>query len=205
MRRPFPPAPMVSEDAPLCTTLTPAPEIREWVETQILQDSGAIHNPDHSHLIDADLEFMWASQAFAKQGRLVLGQCDEVAFRVGGWQKARQEQQFHEWFGRVPKFVITLAADYCAQCSDLEFCALVEHELCHITHLPDKHGSPAFGQDGLPKLGLRGHDVEEFISVVARYGPSRDVSLLIEAAKGASAVGPASIAHACGTCLRVAA
>lgn len=43
--------------------------------------------------------------------------------RAGGWQKARMEQQMHEWFGAVPKFIITLAADYCSQCSDAEFCA----------------------------------------------------------------------------------
>lgn len=203
--RPLPPAALMGEDAPLWTTLAPAPEVRDWVAAQLLQDGGAIHNPDHSHLIDADLEFMWASQAFAKQGRTVLGQCEEVAFRAGGWQKARQEQQLYEWFGRTPKFIITLAADYCSQCSDTEFCALVEHELFHITHLNDKFGSPAFTQDGLPKLGLRGHDVEEFIGVVQRYGPSEDVRRMIEAAKGAPSVGASSIAHACGTCLKIAA
>ncbi|WP_050485105.1 putative metallopeptidase [Bordetella bronchiseptica] len=202
--RPGPPSALLDEAA-LYTILAPAPEVSAWAQEAILADDGPLHNPDHSHLIDADLEFLWASHAFTKQGRTVLGQCEQVAFRAGGWQKARQEQQFYEWFGRVPKFVITLAADYCAQCSDLEFCALVEHELCHITHLPDKHGSPAFGEDGLPKLGLRGHDVEEFIGVVARYGPSPDVARMIEAAKGSPQVGAASIAHACGTCLRVAA
>ncbi len=38
------------------------------------------------------------------------------------------EQQMNQWFGRIPKFISTLAADYCSQCSDIEFCALVEHE-----------------------------------------------------------------------------
>ncbi len=27
-----------------------------------------------------------------------------------------------DWFGEVPAFIMTLAADYCAQCSDEEFC-----------------------------------------------------------------------------------
>lgn len=202
--RPAPPDELLADDL-LYPRLTPAPELLAWVQDCILADDGPLHNPDHSHLIDADLEFLWASQAFIKQGRTVLGQCEEVMFRAGGWQKARQEQQFRDWFGRTPKFVITLAADYCAQCSDTQFCALVEHELFHIAHLNDKHGSPAFGQDGLPKLGLCGHDVEEFIGVVARYGPSRDVALMIEAAKDAPHVGASSVAHACGTCLRVAA
>jgi hypothetical protein len=112
--------------------LVPANEVKEWLLSQILSDTGSLHNPDHSHLMDADIQFMWVSSAFEKKGRYVLGQAEEVAMRAGGWQKARMEQQMHEWFGEVPKFIIPLAADYCSQCSDLEFCALVEHELYHI-------------------------------------------------------------------------
>src|SRR5690606_6326227 len=119
-------------------------------------------NPDHAHLAGADLCFLWAASGFAKAGRYVLGQAEQVMFRAGGWQKARQEQQMVEWFGRVPEFLITLAADYCATCSDEEFCALVEHELYHIGHLKDEYGAPAFYRDGRPKLGIQGHDVEEF-------------------------------------------
>lgn len=203
--RPAPPEYMTGVDAPLWSVLAPAENVAKWVHASILDEGGAIHNPEHLHLLDADLEFLWASQAFAKQGRTVLGQCEQVAFRAGGWQKARQEQQFYEWFGRVPKFVITLAADYCAQCGDLEFCALVEHELCHIAHELDEFGAPKFGEDGRPKLRLRGHDVEEFVSVVRRYGASTDVRRLVEAAKGPAEVGAVNIAHACGTCLKIAA
>ncbi|WP_416371981.1 putative metallopeptidase, partial [Acinetobacter baumannii] len=36
---------------------------------------------------------------------------------------------------------------------------------------------------GLPKHYLAGHDVEEFIGVVKRYGPSKNVKRLIEVAK----------------------
>ncbi|EOZ69080.1 hypothetical protein H254_5753, partial [Klebsiella pneumoniae KP-11] len=45
----------------------------EWVNRQILSDTGNIHNPDHAHLVDADVAFMWASGSFAKSGRIVLG------------------------------------------------------------------------------------------------------------------------------------
>lgn len=183
----------------------PSPELKEWVNATILADDGPIHNPDHSHLIDADLCFLWASTAFTKQGRTVLGQCEQVMFRAGGWQKARQEQQMREWFGHVPQFIITLAADYCSQCSDIEFCALVEHELMHIGQQIDEFGSPKFDKEGFPKLCMVGHDVEEFIGVVQRYGASQDVQRLIDAAKAGPSVARANIAHACGTCLRVAA
>lgn len=48
-----------------------------------------------------------------------------------------------EWFGDVPAFIIALATDYCAECNDLEFCALIEHERYHLAHATDKYGQPA--------------------------------------------------------------
>lgn len=201
INRPFPSPAFVSEFA-LYIRLTPAEGVREWLQEQIMVDSGHLYNPDHFHLADADIAFMWASSSFSKKGRMVLGQCEEVMMRTGGWQKARMEQQMYEWFGRIPDFIITLAADYCAQCSDLEFCALVEHELYHIAQETDEFGAPKFYRDsGLPKLKLRGHDVEEFIGVVRRYGASHDVQQLVDAANKPAEVAHIDIARACGTCL----
>jgi hypothetical protein len=184
--------------------LRPAPELLAWVESAILAVAGPIHNPDHGHLVDADLAFLWASSGFQKSGRTVLGQAEQVMFRAGGWQKARQEQQMIEWFGGVPAFLITLAADYCANCSDAEFCALVEHELYHVGHARDPFGAPAFDKMGRPKLRIVGHDVEEFVGVVARYGPTAEVRRLAAAAGTAPAVPRLDIARACGCCLKVA-
>jgi len=179
----------------------PAPEVLEWVSEQILDESGQLHNPDHIHLIEADIKIMWASSAFEKQGRIVLGQAEQVAMRAGGWQKARMVQQMHEWFGEVPKFIITLAADYCHQCTDIEFCALVEHELYHIAQAQDEFGAPKFNKEGQPVLTMRGHDVEEFIGVVRRYGASVEVREMIDAAQNKPEVASLDIARACGTCL----
>ena len=111
-RRPYAPVNFITSDnwQPY-TRLIPANEVHEWVSRQILSDTGSIHNPDHEHLLEADLCFMWASDSFAKKGRHVLGQAEQVMIRAGGWQKARMEQQMYEWFGRIPKFIITLAAD----------------------------------------------------------------------------------------------
>ncbi|CRI56393.1 hypothetical protein CCOS191_1857 [Pseudomonas sp. CCOS 191] len=185
----------------LGTRLQPAPEVGEWVQAAILSEAGELHNPDHAHLADAPLRFLWASACFEKQGRTVVGQAEAVMFRAGGWQKARQEQQMIDWFGEVPGFVITLAADYCSQCSDTEFCALIEHELYHIAQKLDQYGAPKFTQDGLPSLTLRGHDVEEFVGVVRRYGASHDVQQLIDAASRPPEVAKINISRACGTCL----
>nr|BDD43715.1 hypothetical protein 22 [bacterium] len=184
--------------------LMPAPELQEWIERAVFPADGPLHNPDHTHLVDADLAFLWASSGFQKAGRTVLGQAEQVMFRAGGWQKVRQEQQMIEWFDRVPAFLITLAADYCATCSDAEFCALVEHELYHIGHASDPYGAPAFDKEGRSKLRIAGHDVEEFVGVVARYGPSADVGRLAAAASAAPAVPRLDIARACGCCLKLA-
>ena len=203
MGRPYPPASLLelSELSYLGIRLTPSPEVWEWVQAEILADTGGIHNPDHAHLLDAGIRIMWASSSFEKQGRTVLGQAEQVALRAGGWQKARMEQQMRDWFGEVPAFIITLAADYCSTCSDADFCAVVEHELYHIAQAIDKYGQPAFTEEGAPKLKLRGHDVEEFVGVVRRYGASPDVQALVDAASSPAEVGKLNIARACGTCL----
>lgn len=198
MTRPMPPTELLDS---LWLKLQPAPEVWEWIQAEILASTGSIHNEDHAHLIDANVGVLWASSAFNKKGRSVLGQAEQLMIRAGGWQKARQEQQMRDWFGYEPELLIMLAGDYCAQCSEAEFCALVEHELFHIAHKLDKYGAPAFTQEGLPKLEMRGHDVEEFVGVVRRYGPSHDVQQLIDAASRPPEVAKINISRACGTCL----
>lgn len=182
-------------------SLTPANELSDWVNENILSEEGYLHNPDHVHLLEADIRFMWASSAFTKKGRTVLGQAEEVAMRAGGWQKARMQQQMYEWFGEVPKYIITLAGDYCTECSDMDFCALIEHELYHIAQAVDDFGSPKFNKEGQPVLTMRGHDVEEFVGVVRRYGASHDVQELVDAANLPAEVAHLNVARACGTCL----
>ena len=202
-KRPRPPDSLLALDE-VFTRLIPAPEIAEWVEQQVIATDGLVHNPDHGHLAGADIRFLWASQGFRKQGRTVLGQAEMVMIRAGGWQKARQEQQFRDWFGYVPDFIITIDATYSAACSDTDWCALIEHELYHIAQQEDEFGAPAFTKDGIPKLEMRGHDVEEFIGVVKRYGvgdPDGALAQLAAAARGQPSVTRSNIAGACGTCL----
>ena len=200
--RPMPPAEFTD---PLNNRYLPAPEVLKWARATILTEGGALYNEDHAHLEYADVQFLWAPQGFVKAGRTVLGQCEEVTFRCGPWQKGRQQQQMADWFGMVPDFLITLDASYCLTCSDAEFCALVEHELYHIAQEMDEFGAPAFNKYGLPKLCMRGHDVEEFIGVVRRYGASQEVQRMIDAAKTPPEVARINIARACGTCLLKAA
>jgi hypothetical protein len=196
--RPMPPKEIFD---PVGKLFHAAPDVLAWAQEQILKDGAPLYNEDHKHLEFADIAFMWAESGFVKAGRTVLGQCEEITFRCGLWQKGRQQQQMVEWFGHVPDYLITLDAKFCIECSDADFCALVEHELYHIGHLLDEYGQPAYGKWGDPKLGIRGHDVEEFTGVVRRYGASADVAKMVEAANKMPEVSKLNIARACGTCL----
>ncbi|KVU48209.1 hypothetical protein WK69_10905 [Burkholderia ubonensis] len=202
-RRPAPPD-LLFDDSNWIRNIVPADGVAEWVNETFLRDGAPLHNPDHAHLIDADIAYLWAAVENVRQMRRVVGQCEEVMIRAGGWQRARQEQQLCEWFGRVPAFLITLDAHYARECNDLQWCGLVEHELYHIGQRLDEFGAPAFTKGGLPKLGIRGHDVEEFVGIVRRYGVgggAGDTAKLVDAARRAPEVGHADIARACGTCI----
>ncbi|WP_241024896.1 putative metallopeptidase [Burkholderia sp. Ac-20384] len=199
----MPPSDMLN-DLTLTRRIVPAHDMSDWVWQSILREGAPLHNDDHRHLWDADIAYLWASAENTKRMRRVVGQCEEVMIRAGGWQKARQEQQFCEWFGRVPDFLITFDAHYAHECSDLQWCALVEHELYHVGQRVDDFGAPAFTKDGMPKLGIRGHDVEEFVGIVRRYGiagGSGDTEAFVAAAQRAPEIGRVEIGHACGTCM----
>lgn len=186
----------------------PAPEVLTWIREQVIDADGAIHNPDHRHLDGADLAVLWADGGFTSKMRTVIGTAEEVAFRCNAWQRGRQEQQFQEWFGRIPSYLITLDGRYSRECSDAEWCALVEHEMSHIAQARDEFGAPKFTKDGRPKLTIQGHDVEEFIGVVRRYGignPEGNLARLIAAGRNAPEVSRVALAGACGTCLLKAA
>jgi hypothetical protein len=206
-QRPMPPE-LLFEPSNWTKHFVPADGVHDWVMDTFLRLGSPLHNEDHEHLRFADLAFLWAATENKRQMRRVIGQCEEVTFRCGAWQKGRQEQQMTEWFGRVPAYLITLDANYCRDCSDAEFCALVEHEMYHLAHKLDEFGAPAFTKDGQPKIGIQSHDVEEFIGVVRRYGvgsPDSSVAKMARAANQAPEISHINIAHACGTCnLKVA-
>ena len=206
MNRPMPPEHLLNIDPEFQPTeIEPAFEVKKWIEQTFLDKESKLYNPDHEHLSYFDETFLavlWASSGFAKGGRFVLGQCERVAFRAGGWQKARQEKQMRDWFGFIPTYLITLDAKYSSEASDIDFCALVEHELYHIGVKRDEEGEMLFSDmTGEPKHYLRGHDVEEFFGVVERYGANESVMKMAELANNAPTVSKANIAQACGTCL----
>jgi hypothetical protein len=200
----MPPASLVEQL--LGIRFAPAPELAAWARGTFIAEGGALQNPDHSHLADASLGFLWASAGFMTKGKRVLGMAEDLRLGVQGhaWRRARAEQQFSEWFGMTPDFLITVDAFAWAEMEDAAACALLEHELYHVAHRVDEFGAPAYTKDGQPKLALHGHDVEEFVGVVRRYGvgdPDSSLGRMIIAAAHGPRVEPARIAHACGTCL----
>ena len=141
MKRPMPPKDIgvfdfdwsMHSDMPY--DFRPDEDLKDWVWSTFIDEESELCNPDHIHLsyYSRDLiGFMWASQPFEKGGHVVLGQAEQVAIMAGGWKRKRQELQVVQWFGYIPKYIITLDAGYAESCSDADFCALIEHELYHI-------------------------------------------------------------------------
>ncbi len=208
-RRPMPPSSITEADIASCSPMfLPAPELKQWARAVLIEETGILHNPDHAHLEHMALGFLWTNVENARQGRRIIGQAElgDPQGAMGKWAKARARAQVLGWFGVLPDFIITLDAHYAAGADDAEFLALVEHELYHCAQDRDAFGAPKFSADGLPVPKMRGHDVEEFIGVVRRYGAvDPGVRLMVDAVNSGPTVAGAKIAHVCGTCQRRAA
>ena len=204
IQRPYPPRGM-EVPSPI-GEFSPDSSLRAFTRVQIIEPGGQIHNPDHEHLMQAEVGFLWSNMPNTRKRRDIIGQAEMPRPSGDAWAYGRREQQLRSWFGDVPDFVITLYAPSCAAMDDVAFCALLEHELYHCAQAVDKWGSPAFDKDtGLPKYAIRGHDVEEFTRVVQRYGvTSRELARMVQAAAANPEIGPADVATACGTCLKAA-
>lgn len=203
--RPLPP--VVLHDPIDAPSFLPAPDLTKWLRETFIDEGSSLENEDHRHLRFASLGVLWSSVPNSRQGRTVVGQAEDGTPRaMGRWAKARAEQQIIEWFGSIPDFILTFSADYAAQATDEEFCALVEHELSHCGQARDDFGAPKFRKSGQPAFCIRGHDVEEFVGVVRRYGAtSQALRDMVDAVNDAPSVGFSAIASACGTCQQRAA
>lgn len=163
-------------------------------------------NEDHDHLEFASIGWLWTDEENTRKQRRIAGEAELVRppTSMGKWGRARYFHQIHGWFGCEPDFIITLYAPYAGRCDDASFCALVEHELYHCGQERDEFGAPKFVQStGLPKYAILGHDVEEFVGVVRRYGvgaAAGKTAALVDAANRAPEIEQASVVAMCGTC-----
>lgn len=182
----------------------PAPDLAAWARDSFVDPFGPLTNPEHEHLLGAEIGFLWTNVANSRAGRRIVGQAElgQPQGAMGKWARARAVLQVEEWFQCVPDFIVTVDAGYAAEADDASFCALIEHELYHCAQERDVFGAPKFKQDGSPKYGMRGHDVEEFVGVVRRYGiAATGVGEMVRAANKGPEIAAASIAGVCGTCL----
>lgn len=205
MMRPQPPEEFVDfDDIDTIDRFESAPDLLAWIRATFLDEGSRLYNPDHQHLQQARLGTLWTNCDNSKQMRSVVAQAELMPpMAMGKWQRARAIQQVEDWFEGMPDFLLTFSAPAAAGMDDTSFCALVEHELYHCGVKLDEFGGPKFKQDGTPAFAMRGHDVEEFVGVVARYGAdAAGVSAMIDAAQCAPLIGRAAIAGVCGTCLR---
>ena len=183
----------------------PAPEVGAWARAAFIDEDAALVNEDHAHLRLADVGFLWTNVPNSRQGRAIIGTAErgDPQGAMGKWAKARAKAQVCSWFGGVPDFIVTIDALYAAECGDAEFCALVEHELYHCAQERDLYGAPKFNRAGLPVWTMRGHDVEEFVGVVRRYGAgAAGIREMMDAASRQPEIGQAGVRHLCGTCDR---
>lgn len=203
LARPMPPADLVEGfDA----WFGPSPELAAWAFATFIAEDAALRNDDHEHLRSASIGFLWTNVQNARRGRMVIGTAELGAPQgaMGKWGRAKAEMQVTEWFGAVPDFLITIDAGWWLQASDAEACALIEHECYHCAQDRDEFGAPKFNrQTGRPVFAMQGHDIEEFVGVVRRYGAdATHVRALVDAANAGPAIAAADIARCCGTCLR---
>lgn len=194
--RPMPPADMRFEE------FRPAPELEAWARAVFIED-GPLCNPDHEHLRQASIGCVWTTVENVRSMRRVVGQAELMPpMAMGKWQKARAVDQIAGWFDGLPDFMLTFDATAMREFDDASFCAVVEHELYHCAQLQE-FGAPKFHLDGSPWFGMRGHDVEEFVGVVARYGAAAtQVGDMVRAANAGPLIAGASVAAACGTCMK---
>lgn len=174
----------------------------------LLNEDDELFNPEHIHLAAATIGFLWTNVANKRRGRRVAGEAEMPerykGMRAGTWTVAALEYQLTKWFGAVPTFKIVFDAELWYQSDDVGRLALLEHELYHCGQAVDEFGLPKFSKSGLPKFRIRGHDIEEFTSVVRRYGieaTGQDRVDFVAAAAAEPEVSRVAIANLCGTCL----
>lgn len=135
----------------------PAPEVGEIARQLITRVA------QHQALVHAHIEYVFIKETPKSRGREIWGR----ARRISGLQAwlSNPNELPHLKAGFVSGsdyFLIEISHEAWLTISDTQRVALVDHELSHCAF--------EFDDDGLPKLAMRHHDVEEFIGVVNRHG-----------------------------------
>ncbi len=185
----------------------PAPEIGEFVKNTFLNETSELFNESHTHLLQAEIGYLWTNAENVRQMRFVAATAEipKPPMQSSAWTKARYNHQLRQWFGTDKlDFLLTFDARYMNDCEDINFLSTIDHELYHCAQKRDEFGGLRFNDEtGKPIYGLLGHDVEEFVGIVRRYGASAGAGQtkeLVEAAASAPLIGAADIKRVCGNC-----
>jgi Putative phage metallopeptidase len=204
LKRPYPPEALLRPATE--GVFVPDLVAAEWLLDTFVYEGTPLHNSDHTHLRMATIGVLWTNVRNIRQMLPVVGTAELTRPKPmqSAWEKARWQYQLRQWFdAEVPNFLITLYAPYVGTCEHATFCAICEHELYHCR-------LKEVTRRGVPIWGIYGHDVEEHVGVVARYGVGAAAGKtreLVAAAKRKPLIAPAHIAGVCGTekCLKLAA
>ena len=199
---PRPPVALLESFAP---SFIADPNLEEWVRDTILFPGGALENPDHAHLQQADIAWLWTNVENTRSGRRIIGQARLMPPTGEKWSAGMSAAHITAMCGRMPDFLGVLDAAAVSEMDDWQLCALIEHECYHMAQKTDEFGEPMFHKEtGQPLWTMRGHSVEEFTGVVRRYGAtSPDLADMVRSVNRGPEVTAVQISRACGTCLRV--
>lgn len=200
---PFPDVPMDMLEDEGGTMIRPCPEVRDWAWSMFLDPASRFYNPDHEHLEEAVIGFLWTNTHNFSKGARILGTA-QLGEPAGGnaWAKVRQYEQLERWFdGIIPAYLITLDAVWLSTANAASRCALVEHELYHCAIKKDEFGNVKLDPYGDTIPAMRPHDVECFLGEARRYGAwSHQLRELKTVLDMPPEFGEVELAGVCGTC-----
>lgn len=191
-----------------------APELAAWARAAFLEEGAPFWTDEHAHLTEARIVWSWTATEGRSKGRAIVGEAQLVERRGAQWQKLRDYDRISQWWREMPDyeedtdpdFLITLFSTWCAAAEDASFCALSDHELFHCDQAKDGYGLPRLSQaTGRPVWAIKGHDVEEHVAVVRRWGAKASgVEELVAAAQRPPEIAAATMSFGCGTCRKAA-
>lgn len=116
---------------------------------------------DHKDLKEAEIAYLFTSQALKDKNRVVLGKTSKPGAVIRFFASGD-----HESVDYGPDFILLFPRDQWDNLSDDERVYLVDHELTHC------YKRITVANDGGVKesWALRAHDIEEFHSVIKRRG-----------------------------------
>jgi hypothetical protein len=136
-----------------------APQVRQIAERLIPE-----HHRDLIDNGDVRIEYLFRDEGAKRNGKTVWGTASKVGGRNAFLAVPKDEAPMSDPTDCDVEafFVVEIAHDVWQVLSPKQRVALVDHELCHLVCALDDKGDI--------KLSLVGHDIEEFESIINRYG-----------------------------------